>query len=181
MFDIMIPFYSLEDKKSVPEDQLCAICQDKRLHPVTLPCEHTFCYLCIKGVFVRQGVCALCRQPIPSDAITHPKAPSTLVSQDTETSPQWVYEAKGGGWWLYEERISSELEKSYQSSATEIQIQISGFMYVINFQRMVQYRREKPDRVRRIQRGNEHIKGVAGIPFAPSTRTDNSREDHHVQ
>lgn len=126
-------------------------------------------------------MCALCRTPIPSDAISHPKAPSALVSQDIETSPQWVYEAKGGGWWLYEERISSELEKSYQSSAPEIQIQISGFMYVIDFQRMVQYRREKPDRVRRIQRGNGHIKGVAGIPFASPTRTDNSREDDHVQ
>lgn len=91
-----------------------------------------------------------------------------------------MYQAKSGGWWLYEERISLELESSYQSGSSELEVQISGFVYTVDFLRMVQFRQEKPDRVRHIKRtiseGSDDgtsVRGVAGIPLAPPlTRTD---------
>jgi len=47
----------------------CCICQEKCVNPVRLPCHHTFCYLCIKGVAVRNCKCALCMQKSNSTRI----------------------------------------------------------------------------------------------------------------
>jgi E3 ubiquitin-protein ligase RNF146 len=159
----------LSDKDS-PRDMVCPICQDKRVHSVTLPCGHLFCFLCIKGVYARQRVCPMCRHPIPIDSISHP--PSEGDSGTMDDSPCWKYQARSEGWWLYEERISTELEKSYQEGLKEIHVQISGFTYIVNFETMTQYRQEKPDRVRIIKRETKNeglVRGVAGIPMAPPT------------
>ena len=31
---------------------LCYICYEKLQHPLTLPCNHYFCYLCVKGIYL---------------------------------------------------------------------------------------------------------------------------------
>lgn len=54
----------------------CAICLQQCIHPVRLPCSHMFCYLCMKGVAVRNRRCALCRAEIPEDFVRRP----TLVT-----------------------------------------------------------------------------------------------------
>lgn len=169
----------------VPFDMKCPICQDKRRHPLTLPCGHTFCYLCIKGVYARQKVCALCRQPIPQHCIVSPPLSGTGEGVGEEGRKTcWYYEAKSGGWWEYEERVRLELEKQYQSLETsnedndQFVIYISGFPYVVDFTKMIQYRQDKPNRSRRIKReegvtddeGEGLVRGVAGIPAAPSIR-----------
>ncbi|KAL7273426.1 hypothetical protein RUND412_003728 [Rhizina undulata] len=46
----------------------CSICYDTFLHPIALPCAHTFCRHCIIRTFlavdsVERCVCPLCRQP----------------------------------------------------------------------------------------------------------------------
>ena len=179
----------------VPFDMKCPICQDKRRHPLTLPCGHTFCYLCIKGVYARQKVCALCRQPIPQHCIISPPVSGTEEREEEEEEEEgrktcWYYEAKSGGWWKYEERVRRELEMYYQSVETTTReedndvfvIYISGFPYVVDFTKMIQYRQDKPNRSRRIKRdtdgeergmareGEGLVRGVAGIPIAPSIR-----------
>lgn len=181
--------------ETISYDMKCPICQDKRRHPLTLPCGHTFCYLCIKGVYARQRVCALCRQPIPSSCIMSP--PGEEKEEEEERGKvRWYYQAKSGGWWVYEERVTLELEKSYQSlmqSELEedkdeaktvkegerdklLEIQISGFPYIVDFQRMIQYRQDKPDRIRRIKRDTAEeeeealVRGVAGVPLAPTIK-----------
>uniref|UniRef100_F1LCK5 E3 ubiquitin-protein ligase n=1 Tax=Ascaris suum TaxID=6253 RepID=F1LCK5_ASCSU len=43
----------------------CSICCQPYTFKATLPdCGHSFCFLCIKGVARRHGVCPLCRKPI---------------------------------------------------------------------------------------------------------------------
>lgn len=153
----------------------CVICQDTALHPIRLPCGHVFCYLCIKGVFARQGTCALCRQPIPASAINKPtmKSDSSSSSSST-TAPQWLYEARGGDWWLYDERVSAEIEHGYtQDKRGSVKVNVSGYSYMVDYDKMVQYRTDRPERCRRVKRrtAEDTVKGVAGIPYS-------SRQDH---
>ncbi len=56
------------EKVSNDEQQtICPICLQKFTYPVQLPCNHIFCYLCIKGSVLNSQTsslkrCALCRQ-----------------------------------------------------------------------------------------------------------------------
>ena len=119
---------------------------------------------------MRSRRCALCRQHIPSDSIEKP----TVVNKDAIKAKleqdgdnyHWFYEAKNGGWWMYEERASSEIEKAYSEDEQTIRLQISGFTYVVDFGKMVQYREHFPNRRRKIKRDvirTDSVKGVAGI------------------
>ena len=55
-------------------EDLCPICLQNFLMPIELPqCKHKFCFLCIKGVALNTGKCALCRTPIPQSLITDPE------------------------------------------------------------------------------------------------------------
>lgn len=154
------------------DSSICPICQDTIVHPITLPCSHTFCYLCLKGVFARRGTCALCRQPIPTELVSKPKYQSSANKGSVaDDSVQWLYQAKDGGWWMYEQRLINEIETAYKTGQKhKLDVQISGFMYVIDLRQMVQYRAEKPNRQRRIKRqvttttsGDNEYKGIAGI------------------
>lgn len=78
----------------------------------------------------------------------------------------WFYEAKNGGWWMYERRVGEEIERAFNDKKDQICVQISGFSYIIDLVSMVQYRDDKPNRKRKIQRGgvsDDNVKGVAGI------------------
>ncbi|CRK98092.1 CLUMA_CG011460, isoform A, partial [Clunio marinus] len=52
-------------------EEECAICLQKYLYPVTLPCKHTFCFLCIKGIRSSSAnkKCALCRVDFSLDVL----------------------------------------------------------------------------------------------------------------
>ena len=150
---------------------LCCICQDETVNPVELPCSHVFCYLCVKGVAARSGACALCRKPIPPSYLDNPSVVnsdalhSRLLNSSSERY-HWFYEGKSGGWWIYEDRTSEEIEKGFLKNAKLVKIQISGFMYIIDYERMVQIREDHPNRKRKIKRdlvSSAEVKGVAGI------------------
>ncbi len=149
---------------------ICCICQEVCVNPVQLPCSHIFCFLCIKGVAARSNHCALCRHKINPDVLDHPDVVNrgeiqTSIKESGE-SHKWYYEAKNGGWWLYEQRTSTEIEKAFNDKKASVRLQISGFYYTIDFESMVQYREEFPTRRRRIKRDRvkvEAVKGVAGI------------------
>lgn len=163
-----------EDKVLHPVDEcnLCCICRETCVHPVRLPCSHVFCFLCIKGVAVRSNHCALCRHRIPPGFLSKP----SLVNKDeikvkldrNGDSYEWYYEAKSGGWWLYEERPSSEIERAFREGKKNLRLQISGFSYVIDFEGYMQFREDYPSRRRKIKRDRVSVgvtKGVAGIPL----------------
>ena len=160
----------------------CCICQEDCVNPVKLPCDHMFCYLCLKGVAVRSYRCALCRSPIPHGYIDKPavvneeEIKSTL--QQSLASYNWFYEAKSGGWWMYEKRTSSEIESAYNEHKKTLRIQISGFFCIVDFDKMVQFREDIPSRQRRIKRDvvrTEDVKGVAGISVQGDAEQERSK------
>lgn len=78
---------------------------------------------------------------------------------------RWYYEGVGG-WWEYDERTSVEIE-NYQNQLEDstgdslpasFELLIAGFIYIIDLENHVQYRRGYPTRRRRIKRD------LPGIP-----------------
>lgn len=72
---------------------------------------------------------------------------------------------------MYDDRTSAEIERGYREDLQSVKVQISGFLYVIDFEMMVQFRDGIPNRQRKIKRdktSNVGIKGVAGIVMGSS-------------
>lgn len=155
------------------EESVCSVCCQPYVHPVELPCAHIFCYLCIKGVLARKPSCPFCRTTVPRDFVIKPKVvePSVLekaISKHPDDAPQWYYEGRREGWWLYDPRTSEEIEDAYKDKKTKCIVQVAGFDYVIDFNNMVQFRQDRPERRRKILRSNmvddtAMVKGVAGL------------------
>ena len=77
---------------------------------------------------------------------------------------RWYYEGVGG-WWEYDDRTCTEIEKyqsnhelNHDSVPAAFELLIAGFIYIIDLENKVQYRRGYPGRRRRIKRD------LAGIP-----------------
>ncbi|ODM92983.1 hypothetical protein Ocin01_13694 [Orchesella cincta] len=147
----------------------CPVCLQTCMLPVQLPCGHLFCYMCIKGVFLNQNSgCPMCRGVIPITVLTNPvlKEDPDQLSKGVKLAngPEWYYEGRGGGWWLYDERTMNELEKAFKNSQQTCQLVLAGHIYVVDFTQMIQYRLTDVNAVRRIKHGtNQPVKGVAGI------------------
>ena len=159
----------------------CSICLSPAVHPVQLPCSHIFCFLCVKGSANRSKRCALCRQVIPPQYLYKPTLLKTDdLSHNTSFVDEykWYYEGNRG-WWQYDERTSSELEVQYKAKCDKLEVLIAGFLYVVDFENMIQYRRNDPSRRRRIKRdtGNIPIKGVAGLKISLSETLVNNRRE----
>jgi E3 ubiquitin-protein ligase RNF146 len=153
------------------DDDPCPVCFDTPLHPIKLPCNHTYCFLCAKGlsetVLMGGGACALCRQPISRDFFRHPQmnrpSCSPFVGGQIENEC-WFYEGKNG-WWKFDERNNEDIEDMYSKGVPKADLLICGNMYVIDYQNYLQYRKDGCGRVRRIKRDNPSVsvKGVAGL------------------
>ncbi|KAG7199167.1 hypothetical protein KM043_018051 [Ampulex compressa] len=154
-----------EGPTAVPE---CAVCLQPCVHPARLPCNHIYCYLCIKGVANQSKRCPMCRQEIPPDFLDKPQ----LVELDeahkeleySAEQYQWFYEGRNG-WWQYDQRTSHELETAYKQGKRNCELLIAGFLYIADFVSMLQLRRNDPSRRRRIKRDLYNVpkKGVAGL------------------
>ncbi|KAI8480310.1 hypothetical protein Bbelb_419580 [Branchiostoma belcheri] len=151
----------------IPE---CAVCLQTCVQPVRLPCTHIFCYLCVKGVANQSKRCALCRQEIPIEYLERPELVKPIkVTEEQEGEEEeevycWFYEGRNG-WWQYDERTNAELEDAYTKKKKSCELLIAGFLYIIDFVNMLQFRRNDPSRRRRIKRDltNTPKKGVAGV------------------
>ena len=180
----------------------CPVCLLDFVYPSELPCGHTFCFLCIKGLFLSDlttSTCPLCRHQIPKDWLDKPHLRAARAAekreatngeksaqddnQDSEatktTMHKWFYEGNNG-WWQYDERTSNDLENEFQKNPkSKYELLIAGNIYVIDFDALVQYRRDGLARKRRIKRDmdDKNLKGVAGIKIdllnvvKPSTTT----------
>ena len=158
------------ESKSNEQDDPCPVCFEQPLHPVKLPCGHTYCFLCAKGlcesnIMSNAGTCSLCRSPIPPHFFRHPQV---HVDQDAEKNHGnffWYYEGRNG-WWRFDERNNDDLESAFQEGKGIVHFLICGNMYVIDFKNMVQFRMDGSGRVRSIKRESTEIanaKGVAGL------------------
>lgn len=149
----------------------CAVCLQTCVYPVQLPCKHIFCFLCVKGVSLQSKRCAMCRRDVPQDFLQNPELLSQLDMAREEVGyedgGQWFYEGRNG-WWLYDERTSQEIESFWSQGEKHCELLIAGLLYIIDFEQMLQYRRNDPSRRRRIKRdvASGPKKGIAGIRIA---------------
>lgn len=165
--------YDKNDDSAKTDEAVCAVCGQPYIHPVELPCNHIFCYLCVKGVLARKPSCPFCRASVPRDFALKPKVvePSlveTAVTSKADDKPQWYYEGRRDGWWLYDPRTTEEIETAYKDKKTKCIVQVAGFNYIIDFDKMVQFREDRPERRRKILRNDKVdsatvVKGVAGL------------------
>jgi len=145
-------------------DTECSICLQDAVHPVKLPCDHIFCFLCIKGVVHSAvPVCALCRAPVPQGFVFNPTVVKEVKATEDEFT--WYYEGRGGGWWEYDCRTSQELEEVHSAGVLELEMMIAGYIYIIDFTSMVQKRKSAQQIQRKIKRDKNVIDkiGVAGL------------------
>ncbi|GAB6029856.1 hypothetical protein CHUAL_005565 [Chamberlinius hualienensis] len=166
----------------------CPVCLQNCVHPVRLPCGHIFCFLCIKGATNLSKRCALCRKELPVDYLDNPdlvELSKTLCDIAFEDGQQWYYEGHQG-WWQYDVRTSAELEAAFKRHEKKCDVLVAGFIYTIDFDAMIQYRRDDPSKRRRIKRDLITIakKGIAGIRLAEPQTLDNSINepvDHQIE
>lgn len=116
----------------------------------------------------------MCRQDVDLKYFDNPevvsfKAKPSREEGHEETSEvvdkyQWYYEGRNG-WWQYEESSSAELEKAHKEGKRSCELLIAGFLYFVDFEKMVQFRKTEPGRRRRIKRDviDAEKKGVAGL------------------
>ncbi|CAG2108546.1 unnamed protein product [Medioppia subpectinata] len=186
----------------------CAVCLDRCLNGVRLDCRHVFCYLCVKGSAQQSNNrCPVCRHPIAHNYFDRPDLIGAVHwrhtadddrddernedggdgSERSDDNMEWQYEGRNG-WWLYDCRTSRDIHKAYKANEPSLEVLVAGFVYVIDLQRMIQYRRLDPNRIRRIRRQplDPTTKGVAGLrtqfshilsqTHSSSVAADNSNE-----
>ncbi len=186
---------AVKRKKTADKEKdrdVCAICLDQAVHPVRFDCcGHEYCFLCAKGLMENhgdRGRCSLCRKPIPNDfleghwkkrtrkdlelsskGVGQQQVPSLSkkVALDVHHSicvRQWFYEGRDG-WWKFEVRHNQELEEAFQNGLNTCEALICGHIYVIDFTRMIQFRKDSLPKKRRIKRDviRAKCKGVAGM------------------
>lgn len=93
---------------AVPE---CAVCLQLCIHPARLPCNHVFCYLCVKGVANQSKRCPMCRQEIPADFLERPQLvdldqaqqKEAVETEESHEEYQWFYEGRNGNSYFYHE------------------------------------------------------------------------------
>ena len=188
-----------ENKSDTKDETLieCAVCLQTSIYPVQLPCSHVFCFLCVKGFTTQSKRCAMCRREVPEDYLQNPEL-LTVGKKDLQAVTekgfndedgecwQWMYEGRNG-WWLYDERTSQEVEKCFKRGQQRCELLIAGFLYIIDFEHMLQYRRNDPSRRRRIKRdlASAPKKGVAGLRMeseqteSQTVPSDNTHNDNN--
>ena len=110
--------------------------------------------------------CPLCRSDVPANFFDD----ANILSSENvniatfEGTFHWYYEGRNG-WWLFDARASEEIEEEFQNKSAQCEVMIAGFIYIIDFTNMVQYRKDTPSRKRQIKRdqAESKTKGIAGL------------------
>lgn len=69
------------------------------------------------------------------------------------------------GWWQYDERTCQDIEEAYKKGDKFCTILVAGYVYVVDFETMLQQRQNDPSRKRQVKRdlATTPKKGVAGL------------------
>ena len=80
------------------------------------------------------------------------------------------------GWWQYDERTCQEIEEAYKKEEKFCTILVAGYVYVVDFETMLQQRQNEPTRKRQVKRdlATTPKKGVAGLRFDGTAELDSS-------
>ena len=158
---------SLNDSNETTEQDYeneCCICLEKINLPITLPCKHKFCYLCLKRAYSHNYTCPLCRATIPEYIINNAK----LEQKIDFGNIVWLYSGRNKGWWSYDPTITEQIEQAYQKGDEEYRFELLGKSYVIDFEQMSQIQSESGAKrfVRRLNKSEideSILKGIAGL------------------
>lgn len=148
-----------------------------------VPCGHTFCFLCVKGIR-NPKKCALCREEFSLDSIDSRLVELEIANNNSSSSSDsnyhWFYEGRNG-WWRYDNRTSVEIEEAHLKQEKTVNVQVAGYVYVIDFEKMLQFRHNGQSRKRKIKRElastpkkDLNIKGVAGLCFSNKDSDSNN-------
>ena len=111
----------------VEGDKDCAVCLQPCLQPIKLSCNHTFCFLCIKGVTMNhsQMRCPMCRGSITQEDLENPNlvclGKNSLKRDLVEVEEQkykWFYSGATSGWWEYDERTTKDINDAFEIFTT---------------------------------------------------------------
>lgn len=145
------------------EKDICGVCLDIPTLTIKLDCEHKFCYLCIKQCFLSDiNGCPLCRTNICPEILNK----ACAFEDINDETGIWQYESRTiGEWWFYENGINNSLEIAWTKDLKQINVEILGVFYKINFKTMTQT--STTGYSRRIRRNNkkEEVKGIAGLIY----------------
>lgn len=125
-------------------EEQCSVCIDNFLFQSTLPCFHKFCFFCIKSL----KKCPICRKNFDWSQVEINKEYLIKLNEYV-----WFYEG-ANGWWQYDDRTSSEIEEFFKNDYKECRILISGNIYTINFERMLQIPQKHLSKNRAIKSNN---------------------------
>ncbi|XP_053200978.1 E3 ubiquitin-protein ligase RNF146-A-like [Panonychus citri] len=143
----------------------CPVCLGKPNIPIVLGCNHVFCYLCLKGSSTSHMNCPICRQPYPSSVFIAPDLKQKSI-QLSAKSAKWSYQGRNG-YWLFDRITNGYMENAYQNKRPICEVLIAGNTYVIDFTKMIQFRKDIPGKRRHIKRSidldRKEIKGIAGV------------------
>lgn len=156
-------------------EEECNVCLNKHyLYP--LECVHKFCLECIKGCCITSGACPYCRQTFSdgykNSIMTNPGGILNLGDVidgqinalfDKYTEGLWVYEGRRYGWWIYNDIIQEELQKT---DADTVQTSVCGQLITIHLEEEFQRANgsHAVRKIRKVQR-TDHIilNGIAGM------------------
>ncbi|EYB92706.1 hypothetical protein Y032_0191g1327 [Ancylostoma ceylanicum] len=77
------------------------------------------------------------------------KSDSELPQEEPERF-YWLYKGRGG-WWRFDPRLEKDIEAGRAVTLDSTDLIICGYAYVLDFIKMVQYRKETPTRTREIK------------------------------
>lgn len=111
--------------------------------------------------------CALCRTEFPNAVLDQP---DLVMPMDASTSTvdqnehRWFYEGRNG-WWQFDERTSQDIEDAYKNGDRHCTIFVAGYLYVVDFDQMLQLRLNDQLRKRKVKRDlvSTPKLGIAGL------------------
>lgn len=149
--------------------------------------SHIFCFLCMKGIRKSPDAvksCAMCRKPFNIEEIEQNVG---IEKTSIDKKFNWFYQSKGSAsFWAFDERTNEELEQAYSEEKDHVIISIAGFVYCIDFLRLIQYPVNHPERIRKIKRCDELneesiiVKGIAGVRLTESSNRSEDGNDNSV-
>ena len=156
-------------------EKICPICTDAYKTPITIACNHTFCFLCIKQTALFGNYkCPICRADIPNDILTN--AVTSIENMNDEVLEYaWVYGSGASQWWFYQYDHNLIIETAWKvfkddmcAHYSTVTIEICSADYIVDFVNMIQ-KNSRTNKVRKIARVENVTlkdgKGVAGLRY----------------
>lgn len=129
--------------------------------------------------------CAMCRTDFPIEFLERPELlmpidANASTSNTDQNEYQWFYKGRNG-WWQYDERTCQEIEDAYKNGDKHCTILVAGYVYVVDFEQMLQQRQTDPSRKRQVKRDLATIpkKGVAGLRLTNALASSSTPLDEH--